>query len=316
MTSIYLIVLPMFALIALGGVAGRRAVGGAAMVQGLSRFLGDYALPALLFSAMARAKIPDAIEWGFVAAFFIAAFIVFGVGSGWMWSLRKRDDLASVGFAASFSSIGLIGAPIILDAYGPSVAVPVMLLIVFQSPLLFTLATVVAETRRAENGRPRDAVVAAIRGTLFSPLILSIIVGLVVNQTRLPVPDVLMNAVDLISKTVLPCACFSLGAALSARLDGARRGSSLGRIGQAATMALLKTVAHPLLTWVLATKVFMLSPYWLAPAVTAAALPIGINAYAFADRYNSERELVSLSLLFSTIVSPISISIAFMAAMG
>jgi len=50
--------------------------------------------------------------------------------------------------------------------------------------------------------------------------------------------------------------------------------------------------------------------------VTAAALPIGVNVYAFAERYQTGRELVSMSLLLSTLMSPISISVAFMVAMG
>ena len=54
---------------------------------------------------------------------------------------------------------------------------------------------------------------------------------------------------------------------------------------------------------------------WLS-AVTAAALPIGVNVYAFAERYQTGRELVSMSLLLSTLMSPISISVAFMVAMG
>ncbi|KAA0686560.1 AEC family transporter [Azospirillum brasilense] len=309
MTLIFQIVLPMFVLVALGFYAGKSGNFSNTAAQGLSRFLGIYALPALLFAAMAKAKIPDPIEWGFVASFFVAAFIIFGLGAAWMLSIRRRDEAAIGGFAPSFSSIGLLGAPILMDAYGSSVAIPVMLLILFQSPLLFTTATMIAEAQRTAGGRPVAAAVNAVKATLLSPMILSIVVGMGFNLTGVHVPDAVMKAADYAAATVLPCACFTLGTALSF-------GKLSGKFGQALVLAVMKTVLHPVLTWVLAVEVFHLPPDWLAPAVTAAALPIGVNVYAFAERYQTGRELVSMSLLLSTLMSPISISVAFMVAMG
>ncbi|MBP2228212.1 putative permease [Azospirillum agricola] len=309
MTAIIQIVLPMFILVLVGFYAGKSGNFSNTMSQGISRFLGIYALPGLLFVAMAKAKIPDPIEWGFVASFFIAAFIVFAIGSGWMWMRRRREEIAIVGFATSFSSIGLLGAPILMDAYGSGVALPVMLLIVFQSPLLFTTATIIAEALRSSGGRPIPTALAAVKATLLSPMILSIVLGLAVNLLHVPMPEVVLKAASLIASTVLPCACFTLGTALS-------YSPLTGKLIPATVMALMKVALHPALTWVLAAKVFHLPPDWMAPAVTAAALPIGINVYAVAERYQAGRELVSMSLLISSMLSPLSISIAFIVATG
>lgn len=314
MISIFVIAFPVFVLTGVGFVAGR-AAGGPTMVRGLSRFLADWALPALLFTSTAGAGLPGSVEWGFIAAFFIAAFAVFAVGAGWMWGLRERENLAPVGFAASFSNIGLIGAPIIMDAYGPTVAVPVMLLIVFQSPLLFTTATLLSETRRG-RGSALVSVVAGVRASLVNPVIVSMAVGLAVNGLDLQVPEPIWKALDLLARTVLPCASFASGAALAEWAEAARSGRAGGVLPRALVMTVLKTAVHPALTWVLAIKVFALSPVWAAAAVTAAALPIGVNAYAFAERHGSGRDLVSLSLMMSTVVSPLTISTAFLAVMG
>lgn len=316
MAAIFPIVLPLFVLLGAGFLSGRfQNAAAGPMTEGLSRFLGTYALPALLFSSMAKADIPSHIEWGFVSAFFLAAFAIFALGALWMISMRRPSELASVGFAASFSNIGMIGAPIIMDAYGPSVAVPVMLLIVFQSPLLFTAATLVAECQRATGGRPLDAAWIGVKASLISPITVAIGAGLMINLLRLPVPASAMKAADLVAQTVLPCACFTAGATL-ARLANAVGGVGARPVLQASIMTVLKTVAHPVLTWLLAVKVFALSPVWIAAAVTAAALPVGINACAFAARYDSGREAVSLSMLISTLVSPFTISLAFLAAMA
>ncbi|PWC33023.1 AEC family transporter [Azospirillum sp. TSO35-2] len=313
MSLIFQIVLPMFGLIAVGYWAARYRGFSNAMVQGLSRFLGIYALPALLFSNMARADIPDPLEWAVLGSFYIAAVAVFLVGGLWMRMTGRREQIAPIGLASSFSNIALLGAPIIMEAYGPTVAVPVMLLVVFQSPLLFTSATMLAETQRSarsgRGGRPIQATLGAARATLTSPLVVSVVLGLAANLTHAPIPAMVMKSFALMAQTVLPCACFTLGASLALS-------PASGAVLPATVVALLKTGLHPLLTWLLATHVFHLPPMWVAPAVTAAALPIGINAYVFAERYNAGREVVSMSLLISTMLSPVSISIAFMMSAG
>lgn len=309
MSLIFQIVLPMFALVALGWWAARYRGFSNAMVQGLSRFLGIYALPALLFSSMAKAQISERIEWSFLAAFYLAALVIFVLGAAWMRVRKRRDAMAPVGLASSFSNIALLGTPILMEAYGASVAVPVMLLIVFQSPLLFTTATLLAESQRSAGGRPLRAAGNAVKAAVFSPLVMSVFFGLVANLVQIPVPVAIMKGMGLLAQTVLPCACFTLGATLAFS-------PATGHLLPAAAMAVMKTGLHPLLTWLLAAKVFMLPPDWVAPAVTAAALPIGVNAYVFAERYQTSRELVSMSLLLSTLLSPVAISVAFMIAMG
>ncbi|AWK87684.1 AEC family transporter [Azospirillum thermophilum] len=309
MSLIFQIVLPMFALIALGFWAARYRGFSNAMVQGLSRFLGIYALPALLFSNMVKADIPEPLEWGFLASFYIAALAVFAFGSAGVWMAGRRESMAPVGLAGSFSNIALLGTPVIMEAYGPSVAVPVLLLIVFQSPLLFTVATLLAESQRSSGGRPIQAAVTAVKATAMSPLVVSVLLGLAVNLIHLPMPAMVMKGLGLMAQTVLPCACFTLGATLAFSPAG-------GSVLPALVVSVMKTAVHPALTWLLATYVFDLPPDWVAPAVTAASLPIGVNAHVFAERYQAGRDIVSMSLLISTLLSPISISVAFMVAHG
>jgi Predicted permeases len=310
MTLIFQIVLPMFSLIALGYWAARYRGFSNSMVQGLSRFLGIYALPALLFSNMAKADIPNPIEWGFLASFYVAALMVFAIAAAWMLLQRRRTEFAPVGLASSFSNIALLGTPIIMEAYGAAVAVPVLLLIVFQSPLLFSVATILAESQRSSGGKPVQAAAKAVKATVTSPLVMSVLFGLAANLVQVPISPVIIKGLGLLAQTVLPCACFTLGATLAFSPINSRL------LLPSTLMAIMKVALHPALTWVLAAKVFMLPPDWIAPAVTAAALPIGVNAYVFAERYEAGRVLVSMSLLISTLLSPISISIAFMVAMG
>jgi malonate transporter and related proteins len=73
-----------------------------------------------------------------------------------------------------------------------------------------------------------------------------------------------------------------------------------GRLGLAAILTGLKIVVHPLVVFVLATKVFAMSPTWSGVAVLFAASPSGVNAYLFAERYRSGVTIASSTIALST----------------
>ena len=306
MSAIFELIVPIFLMAALGWQAARSQVLTEPMVQGLSRFLSIYALPALLFSALVRAGFPDAIEWGFLASFYGSALGIFAVGLLFQRRVSsRRPDLAAAGFASSFSNIGVLGVPLMLNAYGPAGVMPLLLLLPFQTPLLLTTATVLAESDRSEGGGILSALGRIARNTALNPMIWGVLAGLVVNRYGIPVPDVCLKTTNLLGQALLPCSSFAIGASLA--LSPIR-----GHVGQALPISMLKVGVHPVLTWVLASSVFGLPAEWLSPAVVSAALPTGVAAYAFSNRYQACDEVVSMSILLTTILAPISISTAYL----
>lgn len=304
MPGIVDIVLPIFALMAVGYHAGRTRVLSNTMVQGLSRYVTHYALPALLFTSVSRADLPDRLEWGYLLSFYLSALAVFVIGAvGWLTVSRRPSELASVGLAGCYANIGAIGVPLVLGAYGSAGAVPVMLLLTLQSPLLITIATVVAEAGRADGRRLASALVAVFRATLTSPAVVAIAIGLAVNIWAWSLPPVVLTTTGLIGQSLLPCSSFAIGASFAL-------GTVRGSVGPAAVLTVLKIVVHPALTWILALHVFGLPQPWAGIAVTMAALPIGMTAYLFAERNNLSQGPVALALLMSTVCSPVSITIA------
>ncbi|MEZ4645118.1 MAG: AEC family transporter, partial [Chloroflexota bacterium] len=71
----------------------------------------------------------------------------------------------------------------------------------------------------------------------------------------------------------------------------------------------LKLFLQPLLVWVLVFHVFKMDPLWSAVAVMAAGMPVGINAYMFAQKYRVGIAVLSTAVLLSTILAVISESI-------
>ncbi len=76
-----------------------------------------------------------------------------------------------------------------------------------------------------------------------------------------------------------------------------------GALPEAAAGVGLKLILHPLLVWLLGTYVFELEPLWRDVAVVMAALPVGVNVYLFALRYETGAPPAATAILVSTLLS-------------
>jgi hypothetical protein len=100
----------------------------------------------------------------------------------------------------------------------------------------------------------------------------------------------------------LPCALFALGSSLYSY-------KIAGHLAEAWTMIGLKMALQPLLVWVLAFLVFHLDPLWGAVAVMTAGMPVGVNAYIFAEKYQVGMATLSTAVLLSTVLTVVSQSL-------
>jgi len=135
-----------------------------------------------------------------------------------------------------------------------------------------------------------------------NPLILALIVSISLNWLRVEIPELVLNTLSLVRRSALPPALFMLGASLVGfRISG--------ELSQASIIILLKQVAQPLLVYVLVFQIFDLPELWGAVAVIASALPTGVNAAVFANKYNAAVAPVGTAVLLSTLISIGTISV-------
>ena len=110
-------------------------------------------------------------------------------------------------------------------------------------------------------------------------------------------PGAVAWLVDLAAAAAAPCALFVLGASLSGMCLGAGWREGL-------VIVALKLLALPVLVWLMA-KALALSPLDTAVATVTAAMPVGMNPFIFAQRYDvyvaQSASAVVLSNLFSIV---------------
>ena len=288
MLDLLAIVLPVFGLIGIGYVARQTGFISERVGEGLSEFVFTLSLPCLIFRTLVRAEIPAVQPWGYWIAYFVgvAAVWFLATGIGRRFFGLKGIPAVVAGFATGQANTVFVGVPMILKAYGDEGAVPLFLLIAVHLPVTMTLATILAEGRRASP-------LLIVRRLLTHPIVVGILAGSICRPVAAYVPAPAWQVMDLLASAAVPCALISMGIAL--RRYGLQMGWKLPTV-----ISFLKLIVHPLMVLLLATYVFPMPPVWAGVAVLFASCPSGINAYLFAERYGEGVALASSAITLST----------------
>ena len=278
---------------AFGYAATFTAVFGRDTANALASFVFYFAIPIMMFRNMATTALPETIAWGYLLSYFLGVAIVFGIGMaaaplGFGGSFERQ---AIIGFGSAFGNSVLLGIPLVLTSFGDQASLPLFLLLAFHSTVLFTAITVILEAGRGGGEALRAVPLRALKGLLG---------GIAFNLAGLSLPGTLERFAALIGGAAVPCALFSVGASLRAyRLVGALQPALL--------MVALKLVLQPLAVWLLAVWVFGVPPLWAKVVVLMAALPVGVNVYVFATRYDAGQAESAAAILLSHILSVVSL---------
>ena len=303
MDIIFGIILPVFGTLGLGYAAARFGAFDEAANRGLSLFVFNFALPLMLFRAIAQAELPDAMPWGYLLSYYIGAFGVYALAmaGGRVLFGRRLDEQAVLGLGGGFSNTGMLGIPLVMTAYGPDAALPLFVMIACHSLLMLPPTTALIEAAQGK-GEARGAMLLKLaKSVLGTPIIWGLSCGLAFALLGIEIPGPLDAVAKGLGSAATPCALFALGASLT-------RYSLGGNLREPALLVALKTVLHPLLVWLLATQVFEVPPLWVATGVLLAALPAGITPYLFAQRYGVCQSTVASAVFLSTLVSVATLS--------
>jgi len=292
--ALFEVVAPVFLVIAAGYAAVRLGWFGAQAVDGLMSFAQRFAVPALLFLALARLDLRHGIDLMMMLAFYAGASVSFFAGMLGARLLFGRDwqDSVAIGFAALFSNSVLLGLPITERAYGPEALAGNYAIIAIHTPFCYLLGITTMEIVRSE-GRPilrtmRTIMVSMIR----NPLVIGMLGGVATNLSGLPLPGVADDALRLLVAAALPAALFALGGVLQRyRIEG-----NLLLIGWVCALSL---VVHPAVTFTLAS-LGGVDTAGMRSAVLNAAMAPGVNAYLFAELYGRARRTAASAVLIGT----------------
>jgi malonate transporter len=297
-------VIPVFGLVLCGFIAGRTGLVGTASSDALNQFVYYFALPAMLFVAVARGTLAQILDWPFLGAVVAGTLLCAAAGFAVSAMLLGGDGQAHTMRAlnASFGNTGYLGIPLVTVAYGEAAALPVAMATVATNVMLFAFGLALLELFDGKHASHARNIALALVGVAKSPLIwpIALAIALVAAGIVLPVP--VARFADLLAASAGPAALFALGLFVSQQ--SMREGLSKGWPGVA-----LKLILHPLIAAVLVFYVVPLESFPAKVVILAASLPLGASAFVLAQRYKVLEVETSCSAVLSTLLSVVTVSV-------
>ncbi len=305
MEPILTTVLPVFGMIVLGYAFTRARIFDAASGKGITLFVFNVAIPALLFKTVATMEPQQAAPWNLWLAFFgglaitwlVAAFV-----SRFFETLAVSGG-AAASMAAGFGNLALLGTPLALSHFGQAVAIPLGMILSIHAPVLWFAAMLHREVSRhsgnfslARTGKELFVNLAT------NGIVLGLVAGSLWRLTELGLHPIAGTMLDMLAAAAVPTALFALGVSLAGySLKGAWSGMF--------ALIALKMVLMPILVFMMVRYVVTVPPLWAQVAVLFAAMPTGANAFLFAHRNEEAVPAVSGAIALGTGLAAISASI-------
>jgi hypothetical protein len=240
MSNVLSVTAPIYLLILVGYVAVWLEWMVATDLRVLGRFVAQFCVPALLFRALSRQPFAEVLHGDYVAVYAGGSLVALATVTVFARFVRGRSmSLAALqGLGSSGSNSSFVGYPIVEQLIGPTAGVALAMCTLVENLIVMPLALAMADSEGG-GGRPRDALMAALRGLVRNPMILAILAGLALSASGLHLPSVLDRTVAIAAAAAPPTALFVIGGSLvGLRLAGIR--------GDLALVTFGKLAFHPL----------------------------------------------------------------------
>ena len=305
-TVVFLKLLALFSIVALGWVAGRlRWLG----ENDPARTLGSAAfyifIPALLFRTTARIDFRT-LPYGTLAAFFVPVMLLMIAVYAWQRRASRGAGLPAAApsvraITASFGNTVQIGVPLVTALWGEAGLTIHIAIISLHALTLLSVLTALVEVDLARErrllGHANTHLLATLgttaRNTIIHPVVLPVLAGLVWNVLLPPLPAIADEILLVLSQAVVPLCLVLIGMSLAYYgVKGAARGAVL--------LSVLKLLVLPAVVLVIGHWGMGLAGLPLAVVVMAAAMPVGSNALIFSQRYETLEAEATAAIVFST----------------
>lgn len=294
------LVLPVFAVIVTGWLAGQLGYISRSLADGLVHFAYNVAMPALLFVTIAQEPARHLLEWRFVLAFGGGSILCFvlvlmAVRIGWGRDLRSGTMF---GMSAAMTNTGFVALPILHAIYGQPAVLPAAVATLFVAAVMFPLNVILLEIGPGEH-RPSTSAALLAKQIVLNPMVLSTALGLTWTIAGLPLPAPMVAYLNIFAGALTPCALFAIG--LGPSVDGLR-----SNLAASAVLAAVKLVIMPLVVYGLCVAVG-LNPLYTAAAVVCGAVPTAKTVYILAGEYKVEEPLVAATVSMTTLLSVVTL---------
>jgi predicted permease len=258
-------------------------------------------MPALCIEFLASAHV-ESFDFLLLFGYFLSEVILFSLGvfiSKYIFRLLNSEALL-IGLALALTNHVLFVLPIADELFEEAKTLTIISIITMDGLVIFSL-TLIAMDILSNSDQPLSVTIKAI---FTNPPLVGIVIGLVVSLNNLELPRGIMFFLEKLGGTATPALLFSLGIMLSYQ-------KKITPTKLIVSMSSLKLIIHPLLAWLIITLLFGGHyPEIHSTALMVAAAPSGVMAYMLAVNYNVSVDRISPIILYTSIGSLITVSMA------
>ena len=294
-------VFPIFAIGACGFLLGKMRTFDVAAAFSINKFVMFVCMPALCIEFLALAHV-ESFDFVLLFGYFLSEVILFSLGvfiSKYIFRLLNSEALL-IGLALALTNHVLFVLPIADELFEEAKTLTIISIITMDGLVIFSL-TLIAMDILSNSDQPLSVTIKAI---FTNPPLVGIVIGLVVSLNNLELPRGIMFFLEKLGGTATPALLFSLGIMLSYQ-------KKITPTKLIVSMSSLKLIIHPLLAWLIITLLFGGHyPEIHSTALMVAAAPSGVMAYMLAVNYNVSVDRISPIILYTSIGSLITVSMA------
>ena len=294
-------VFPIFAIGAFGFLLGKMRTFDVAAAFSINKFVMFVCMPALCIEFLALAHV-ESFDFVLLFGYFLSEVILFSLGvfiSKYIFRLLNSEALL-IGLALALTNHVLFVLPIADELFEEAKTLTIISIITMDGLVIFSL-TLIAMDILSNSDQPLSVTIKAI---FTNPPLVGIVIGLVVSLNNLELPRGIMFFLEKLGGTATPALLFSLGIMLSYQ-------KKITPTKLIVSMSSLKLIIHPLLAWLIITLLFGGHyPAIHSTALMVAAAPSGVMAYMLAVNYNVSVDRISPIILYTSIGSLITVSMA------
>jgi predicted permease len=299
--------LPVFFVLILGFLAGKRNSFDADQAAGLSKLAVSFALPATLFVSMTAIPRDLLLQQGrLVIALILSHAGLFLLAWACLRLAKTLSSTAAIIYALmlSTSATPVFGLAVLQPLLGPTSSGAVGL-IALAINLTVPPAVVLLEMDAASKQKQNDStstnqnpILTGLSAGLKSPLLWAPILGVAIVLAGFHLPKVVASCFELIGSTTSGVAVFAVGLILAAHPVSLSRAVFIGTLGritvQSAVLFALLRLLH------------VVSPF-AREALVCCSFPLATVVVLFAARYKSSQSESASMLLFSTLALAVTV---------
>lgn len=293
------VILPIFSLIVLGYFLRAKKFWDDDMIKRLNRIIFNVFLPALLFNNISNSNI-NIKENLRVISFCVLSLITTVIIFYFIVKYIEKDNRKiSVMIQGIFrSNYILFGIPITSSLMGDGNIAIVSVLVAFLVPLYNILGVIVFECFKNNS---KINLIKVIKGSIKNPLIIACLFGVMISILKIKIPMFIQTSIKNIAQIASPLALIVLG--------GSFKISSIKRTYKQLIFTTINRLIIIPLVVIPITILFGFDKTEIVSILPMIISPTATTTFTIAQQMDGDAELASQIVVFTSMVSVISITL-------